>query len=179
MSTPIFIDHSVQTAWMDLREKAERLIAAVEKLSDDQRALTPPKGFNSVETLIHLGLTDKFELGLIRKTAGPLDKAPKINFIGKAAMNGMKNPRPMPTMSEMTPPAGQKPSKEAANQAGREWMAVLDEITPFVAQSKAGQTMLKHPFFGRFGPIELAALMTVHLEYHVMRIQEVIPDFKP
>lgn len=174
-----FIDPEVESAWLELRGKAERFFAAVEKLTDDQRALTPPKGFNSVETLIHLGLTDKFELGLIQKTSGPLDRAPKVNFIGRAAMNGMKKPRPMPTMSEMTPPAGLKPSREAAIQAGQNWMIVLDQITPFVAQCKAGQTMLKHPLFGRFGPLELAALMTVHLEYHIMRIQEVVPDFRP
>jgi hypothetical protein len=179
MSNMVFVDPSVESTWTDLRRKAERLIAGIENLSDDQRALTPPKGFNSVETLIHLGLTDKFELGLIKKTSGPLDKAPKVNFIGKAAMNGMRRPRPMPTMSEMTPPAGQKPSQEAAVKAGQDWMNVLDQITPFVAQSKSGQTMLKHPLFGRFGPLELAALMTVHLEYHVMRIQEVIPEFRP
>ncbi len=178
MKTAAFTDSQVEQTWRALRARVNAFCRAVEDLSDEQRALAPPKGFNSVETLVHLALTDKFELGLICKTEGPVNKPPKINFLGRFAIKSMKKPKPMPTMSEMTPPAETKASLEAAREAGAEWNRVLDEITELAAQCRSDQTLLKHPLFGRFSPLDLAELMTVHMNYHERRIQEVIPDFR-
>lgn len=177
MTTFTFVDPEVEKSWLALRNKASRFIQAVENLSDAERSLAPPKGFNSVETLNHLRLTDKFELGLIVKTGGPIASKPKVNFIGRMAMWGMSRPRPIPAMPELTP-SGKSVDLTAAQEAGREWTEVLNEVSKHAAACRSDQTVLKHPLFGRFGPLELAQLMEVHLNYHVMRLQAVLPELK-
>lgn len=178
MSTLQYVDPKVEKAWQELRAKVTRFISAVEALTDEQRAMAAPKGFNSVETLVHMALTDKFEMALIEKTGSPIDSKPRVNFIGKTAMWGMSRPRPIPAMPDLTPPAKGSVSLESARKAGQEWNEVLDEITMRACSCRAGQTLLKHPLFGRFGPLELAQLMEVHLNYHVMRLQAVLPELK-
>lgn len=166
-----FVDGKVEAAWNCLWQKAAALMEGVQMLDEAQLALAPPKGFNSVETIRHLSMTDKFELDLIAKTPPSFAKKPRLNFLGRMVIGSMRKAKPMPTMAAMTPSLAQASRKEAA-LACQEWQESLSQIRDLAAFKTSDQTLLRHPLFGPMGPLDLLGLMDVHLDYHLLRLRQ-------
>lgn len=172
-----FSDPQVKASWEKLEARAFRLIKAVEGMSESERGLAPPKGFDSLETIRHLSLTDKFEIDLIRRTPASMTRSPRINIIGRWVIKSLRRAKPVPTMKEMTPSVTGVGDSDAL-AACREWEASLSEMGGLISAKRAGEVLLKHPIFGLMGPLDVIELMDSHLDYHISRLALVVPWVK-
>lgn len=166
-----FADPQVEAAWSRLWQKSTALMDSIQALDEVQLALAPPKGFNSIETIRHLCLTDRFEIDLIKKTPPGYARKPRMNFLGRMVVSGMMKAKPMPTMAAMTPAAAEV-TREGLVLACQEWSESLGDIRDLTAVKGAQETVLKHPLFGPMSPLDLYGLMEAHLDFHKARLKQ-------
>lgn len=171
MNGASFADPQVEAAWSSLWQKSTALMDSIQALDEVQLALAPPKGFNSLETIRHLSMTDRFEIDLIKKTPTGYAKKPRMNFLGRMVVSSMRKAKPMPTMAAMTPPSA-KCTQEETVLACQEWSESLGEIRDFAAAIGSHETLLKHPLFGPMSPLDLFNLMEAHIDYHDLRLRQ-------
>lgn len=158
--------------WTSVRAKAEALIASVKAMSPEQRTVAPPKGLTALETILHLSLTDKYEIELINKNHKHRNKAPRMNFIGSWAIRGMKAAKPVPTIKSLLPQASSSASDADVDAAASQWQETLTMIGEAIATASPNKTLFKHPAFGLMGPLDLIALMDSHLDYHIVWLRQ-------
>ena len=76
----------------------------------------------------------------------------------------MREAKPVPTAGIMTPK-----STPDFDEAKRRWDQVRNEIEEALLGTPEEGTFVKHPIFGKLGPVHFLELIDAHLEYHEKR----------
>lgn len=164
----------VQAEWDRVEADREAMIAYVLGLSEGDRHTThAPKAFTPAQTLGHMAMVEEFYLPIMRKLAsdGQPRRPSRPNFLYRWVLKACQKPKPIPTTASFTPPGDRPDARALADQ----WRSVRHQIAELMSDAGPTDTVLKHPLFGRMGPIDIIALFREHQRYHMMRMGMTVP----